>query len=111
MVKFIVVVRDIGSPRPAYWVEFDAPALPRVGDYMSIQRPDKPSRYGEGLVVRNVWWRLAHGGRRGFPDWPAKQRAGEVFVECDPAAHQYSNKSWLRMVESVHDGDQMRPSA
>ena len=109
MVTFIVVVREAGSPRPAYWVEFDAPALPRVGDYLSIQRPDKPSRYGESLIVRNIWWRLAHQGRSGFPDWAVNRRPGEVFVECDSTAHQYSNKSWLRMVESVHDGERASP--
>ena len=99
MAQFIVVVREIGSLKPDYSLLFEASELPREGDYISIQRPDKPSPFGEDLVVRKVWWRLAHPETGGVADEPKIGSVEEIFVECDPASGPYSSKQWLDTVE------------
>ena len=46
--------RDDDVSRPAA-------GLPRLlGEYISIQRPDKQPPFGEDLIVGKVWWRLGH---------------------------------------------------
>jgi hypothetical protein len=60
MVRVNVVVREAGRLKPDYSLDFELPEVPKVGSYISIQRPDKPEPYGEDLIVRQVWWRLWH---------------------------------------------------
>jgi hypothetical protein len=56
----LVVRKPGGSEEVDYWLKFNVPQVPCVGDYISIQRPDKPPPYGEDMIVRHVWWRLSH---------------------------------------------------
>lgn len=103
MIKFIIVVREPGSLKPDYSLEFEAAELPREGEYISIQRPDKQRPYGEDMVVRNVWWRLAHPETEGFTDKPKTGSVDEIFVECEPASSPYSSRHWLRVVEGARE--------
>lgn len=94
MAEFIVCVREPGSLEIDYALNFEAPELPRIGDYISIQRPDKPAPFGEDMIVRAVWWRLFHPEVDGFA---AEQKVGgvtEIFVECEPALSPYSSENW-----------------
>jgi len=101
MVRVIIVVREAGDIKPDYSLHFDLPEVPRIGSYISIQRPDKRKPFGEDLIVRHVWWRLNH------PETAAsyesgKQKIGdveEIFVECDPAIGPYSSDQWRRSLE------------
>src|SRR5688500_14913549 len=95
MIKFIVVVRELGQFKPDYSLEFEASALPREGDYISIQRPDKDRPFGEDLLVRKVWWRLSHPETAGFASTPKTGKLDEIFVECDPAIGPYSSDAWI----------------
>lgn len=103
MIKFVVVVREIGSVKPDYSLHFEAPEVPREGEYISIQRPDKPSPFGEDLLVRKVWWRLTHPETAGFADDVKVGGLEEIFVECDPASGPYSSKQWLQTVQRARD--------
>ncbi|MBB4373570.1 hypothetical protein GGD63_006393 [Bradyrhizobium sp. cir1] len=60
MTRAIVVVREVGKLNPEYSLEFDLPEVPRVGSYISINRPDNPEPYSEDMIVEKVWWRLHH---------------------------------------------------
>lgn len=97
MVKIILVVREVGSLKPDYSLNFEMPQVPAVGDYISVQRPDRPEPYGEDVIVRQVWWRLKHPTTSGFDaDPPRVGSVGEVFVECDVAVGPYASEDWLR---------------
>lgn len=102
MVKFTVLVRDTGSQDPDYSLDFEAPSLPREGDYLSIQRPDKEPPYGEDLVVRCVWWRLAHPETTGVTsEEPKVGGVTEIFVECDQVVGPYSSDAWRDRLTSA----------
>jgi hypothetical protein len=103
MVHVIVVVREIGRPKPDYRLKFELPAVPTIGSYISIQRPDHPEPFGEDMIVRQIWWRLRHpqpaiGGSAG------EDKTGqttEIFVECEQAIGPYSNSQWRRRLEEA----------
>ena len=97
MVKFLVVVREPHRLKPDYSLEFEAPLLPREGDYLSIQRPDHERPFGEDMIVAKVWWRLAHPETDGFgSEPPLVGSLDEMIVECVPATGPYSSDEWLR---------------
>ncbi|MGE8126840.1 hypothetical protein ACQKQD_07670 [Methylobacterium sp. NPDC080182] len=104
MPQVIVVIRESGRLKPDYSLVFDLPDVPRVGDYISIQRPDKRPPYGEDAVVRKIWWRLKHPETAGVTSGePKVGSATEIFVECDPAISPYSSDSWRRQLETARD--------
>lgn len=102
MVGIILVVREFGRLKPDYSLSFEVPAIPRAGDYLSIQRPDEPEPYGEDMIVRQVWWRLRHPETSGFAV-DGEEKVGdshEVIVECEPATGPYSSDKWLKSLGS-----------
>ena len=104
MVRVIVVIREVGRIAPDYSLDFDLPEIPRIGDYISIQRPDHRAPFGEDLIVRQVWWRLDHPETRGITPSDQTTKVGkmrEIFVECDAAIGPYSSDNWRRSLE-VH---------
>jgi len=104
MPQIIVVVRELGRVKPDYWLPFDVPEVPAVGSYLSIQRPDRREPFGEDLIVRHVWWRLAHPETGSIGSDPPKVGSlTEIFVECDPALSPYSSDHWRKMLEAARD--------
>jgi hypothetical protein len=64
-----------GGGETDYSLEFDLPALPRTGDYISIQRGGKTG--AETFVVRRSWWNLtvdANGSNGAL---------SELWIECE----------------------------
>lgn len=103
MVKITVVVREPGTFKPDFFLDFEVPEVPRIGDYISIRRLDQREPYGEDVIVRQVWWRLRHPETHGFQS-SEKQAVGElveIFVECDPALSPYSSESWRKSLSHV----------
>lgn len=95
MVKFLVVVREPGRMEPDYSLEFEAAALPREGDYLSVQRPDHERPWGEDMIVAKVWWRMSYPGTGPIAlDPPEVGRLEEIFVDCVPAIGPYSSDRW-----------------
>lgn len=102
MIRVTIVVREIGRLKPDYSLDFDLPEVPRSGDYISIQRPDKPEPFGEDLIVRKVWWRLDHPETNGFgSDQPKIGSVREMVVECEVALGPYSSDDWRRLAEGA----------
>lgn len=102
MMRFTVVVREIGSFSPDYSLEFEAGALPRAGDYLSVRRPDVEGPcFGEDLIVRRVWWRLDHPETAPIADDVKVGRLNEIFVECDPALGPWSTDRWRQRLEAA----------
>ena len=95
MVRITVVVREIGRLKPDYSLDFDLPKVPKVGDYISIQRPDKDEPFGEDMIVRQIWWRLKHPETRTHTTGDVKVGSlTEIYVECEPALGPWSSKDW-----------------
>lgn len=96
MVNVIVVIREVGRLKPEYSLTFELPEVPRVGDYISITRPDTPEPFSEDVVVRKIWWRLHHPETAGSvsADDVKSGSLKEIFVECDQAIGPYSLDSW-----------------
>ena len=38
MLKIVLVIREAGRLKPDYSLQVEVPELPRVGDYISVQR-------------------------------------------------------------------------
>ena len=102
--KFIVVVREIGRNSPDYSLEFEAPVLPSVGDYLSIHRPDKEHGHTEDLIVRHIWWRLHHPETGSMASEPAKVgNVVDIQVECDQAIGPHSLDRWRSTLEAARE--------
>jgi hypothetical protein len=102
MIQAIVVVREIGKLKREYSLEFEFPELPKVGDYISIHRPDLRKPLGEDLIVKAIWWQLEHSETHGY----SNSKAGtvrEIFVECDVAIGPYASEAWRTKVEAAKE--------
>lgn len=100
MIRVCIIVREPGLSTPDYSLDFDLPALPQRGDYISVQRPDKPRPYGEDMIVREIWWRLDHPETGGVATTPPKTgKLHEIMIECEPATSPYSSDRWREVVE------------
>jgi hypothetical protein len=100
MPKVTIVIRELGRAKPDYSLDFDLPELPRIGDYLSIHRPDKPEPFGEDIIVRRIWWRLEHPETRTVTSGTPKIGGlKEIMVECEPAIGPYSSDAWRTQLE------------
>lgn len=107
--RVVVVVREVGNVKPDYSLDFDLPAVPKAGDYISIQRPDKPKPYGEDVIVKQVWWRLEHPETSGFGiGQPKIGKVEEVIIECEPAIGPWSSDQWRDSLERQRERGEVR---
>lgn len=101
MVRVIVIVREIGRLSPDYGLPFDLPEIPKVGDYISVFRPDATTRT-EDVIVRHVWWQLDSPER--LDDLSTREpRAGkikEITLECDVAVGPWAGDHWLKLADA-----------
>ncbi len=97
MFRVHVIVREAGGLKPEYGLDFDLPELPRVGSYISVQQSGDRSGKTEDLIVRQVWWRVAHPDRDAprapYPPTTTGYMSG-VVVECAKALGPNSTSSW-----------------
>jgi hypothetical protein len=101
MIKFTIVVRELDNLNPDYWLNFEAPSVPNIGTYISINRLDERKPLGEDLIVRQVWSRFHHPETHGFASGPpATGKLVETFVECDQALGPYSSPKWRKRLEA-----------
>lgn len=90
-----IIVREFGTRKPDYGLYFEIPELPKVGDYVSIQRPDNAGEWGEDLIVRHIWWRLNHPETGGAVTGNEKiGSVKEIYIECDKALGPWSSDRW-----------------
>ncbi|WP_425397303.1 hypothetical protein [Aeoliella sp.] len=57
--KVTLLIVPPGGGELDYMLDFDLPAIPRVGDYLSIQRAGGSPGF-EYFIVRRTWWSLEH---------------------------------------------------
>jgi hypothetical protein len=80
-----------GGGEADYVLDFDLPAIPRPGDYISVMRPNQSGT--EDFIVRRTWWTLK------YPDAPTVQTSTtlvrgtteDVVIECEFARGPYSS--------------------
>lgn len=94
MPKVILIVREPGRLKPDYSLDMDLPEIPHVGSYISVQRPDNASPWGEDMIVRAVWWRLDYPGTIALAREGDIGKVNEVYVECDMATGPWSSDHW-----------------
>lgn len=98
MSEVTIIVREAARLKPDYSLSFELPSVPSVGDYISITRPDTPEPWSEDVVVRKVWWRLAHPETATVTSGAQKVgKVTEVFVECDIAEGPYASDHWRKV--------------
>lgn len=98
--RWLLVVREVPQMTPDYSLVFDTPELPRVGDCLSVRRPDKLYGHTEDVIVRNIWWRLDHPETGSVSsEEPKVGSIADIQVECDPALGPHSSDSWRAIYE------------
>lgn len=102
MVRATIVVREIGRASPDYSLDFDLPEVPRVGDYISIYRPDS-KLHSEDLVVRHVWWKLDHPETAAVVTDKKLGKVRELFIECDQALGPHARDNWRETLVAAQD--------
>jgi hypothetical protein len=102
MVAVIVVVREIDRTKPEYSLHFELPELPRIGDYISVYRPDSQF-HTEDLVVRHIWWHLQYDDTRGVVESGHEHvgKVREIMIECDQAIGPHSRDRWRQTLTNA----------
>lgn len=79
-----------------YSLDFELPAIPQPGDYITVQRDGESGT--EDFIVRRTWWYLKypHGAVVGRAQGDEKGSVREIGVECEFATGPYSSESHKR---------------
>jgi hypothetical protein len=96
MPRATVVIRELNRDKPDFSLDFDLPEVPKVGDYISIFRPDFSLR-SQDVIVRHVWWHLSSPEEGSHSD--GQPRVGwvqDIMIECDVALGPYASEDWRR---------------
>jgi len=94
-----------GGGEADYSLDFDLPAIPRAGDYITIARPDQLGT--EDFKVRRTWWTLE------FPDSQPYKTSDDstqgtvksIVVECEFAKGVFSSEEHKRACEGYGAGE------
>jgi len=93
MPKVTIAVREIGRKKLDYQIVFDLPEVPKVGDYISVTRPDDQP-WTEDYVVRKVWWQLHYPHTGGFANGDERGSLSEIVVVVEQAIGPQSADRW-----------------
>jgi hypothetical protein len=101
MMKARFVFVPPGGGEADYGLDFDVPAPPQNGDYISITRPDDPART-VNFIVRRTWWSLHYPGTETYKTAGSGPtgRVVDVMVECEYAKSPLSTDAHLKMCEA-----------
>ena len=101
--EIFVVVKSSREIKAEYQVKIKVPAVPRIGETITIQRVDnngdtithksEDENLGfyveqESLIVRDIHWTMA------YPKNDTQKSSGkvsEIYVVCDPAIAKYDS--------------------
>lgn len=88
-----------GGGEAEYTLEFDLPAVPRSGDYISIKRPGQNGT--EDFMVRRAWWWLwtPEVNAAVIEDEPMIGQVEDLVVECEFAIGPFSDEQHLRTAQ------------
>jgi hypothetical protein len=81
-----------------YSLDFELPAVPRPGDYITIARKGAKSVGSEDFIVRRTWWYLEYPDEDSYHDKQSQVtgRTVDIGVECEFAHGAYSSDSHKR---------------
>jgi hypothetical protein len=60
LIRATLVFVPPGGGEADYSLDFDLPAVPQPGDYVSIVRGDRNPAHYEDFIVRRTWWHLEY---------------------------------------------------
>ncbi len=105
--KAFVIIRETKRMKASFSLAFDLPILPRVGDYISVFRGEKKF-HSEDVVVRKIWWHLAHPDATACTSSSNDVTGGirEVFIECDLALGPNPCNDWRSYTEAARNKGQ-----
>lgn len=93
MPKVTIAVREIGREKLDYQIVFDLPEVPKVGDYISVTRPDD-APWTEDYIVRKVWWQLDYPHTGGYSTGDERGKPTEIVVIVEQAIGPQSADRW-----------------
>ena len=101
-----------GGGEANYSLDFDLPALPRVGDYLSITRPGETGTYD--FKVRQIWWHLDYPDNKPYrivdEDPVVYGSVKELVVECEFAIGPSSCEEHKRECKGMRGITKIEPS-
>ncbi|MBC7527929.1 MAG: alpha/beta hydrolase [Chthonomonadaceae bacterium] len=89
--KATLIIVPPGGGKYLYSLDFELPAIPQVGDYISVRRPGQEGT--EDFIVRRNWWELQYPNLVGEGSGVGK--VNFLLVECELAKGINSNPSHL----------------
>lgn len=101
-----------GGGESDYSLAMNMPALPRAGDYISVQRPPfqgKEEHVGlQDFIVRRVWWSCEYPDDGSGTHTAENQPVGscEAWIECEFAIGPMSSEAHKR---AAHTGKARSP--
>lgn len=102
MPKVTIAVRDIGRHKLDYQIVFDLPEVPKVGDYISVTRPDD-APWTEDYIVRKVWWQLDYPHTGAYATGDERGKLSDIVVIVEQAIGPQSADRWRDGLERQRD--------
>lgn len=89
-----------GGGEADYGLDFDLPAVPQPGDYISVRRPGEIGT--SDFIVKRAWWGLSYPTSESdlSTNHNRKGSLNSIVVECEFAKGPYSTPSHTRACES-----------
>jgi hypothetical protein len=101
-VKFSLLFVPPGGGETDYQLEFELPAPPQPGDYISVRREDTKDLGTEDFIVRRTWWSLTYPGSAAHDsaDGLTSGELTDAYVECEFAEGPFSSER--HKINSAH---------
>lgn len=82
-----------------YQLDFELPAIPQTGDYISVMRPGRDGT--SDFIVRRTWWHLDYPNNElyGTAGNSAFGTVRSIVVECEFAEGSFSSEEHKRSLE------------
>lgn len=106
--QIYLVVVPAGGGEAEYTLTMEVPAVPQVGDYITVTRdykkgpPDDDYIGSEDFIVRRVRWSFTYpdDGIMIHTEGEEPVGKGKVYVECEMAIGSFSSKAHRRSADA-----------
>lgn len=92
-----------GGGEADYSLDFEMPAIPRPGDYISVMRPGDDGT--SDFIVRRTWWTMDFPNNDLYGDSknPVYGTVQQIAVECEFALGNYSGSAHKQSCEAYRN--------
>lgn len=99
MVECRLVIVPPGGGEADYSLDFDLPAVPRTGEFISVSRDDREYGY-ECFYVRSVWWEMSYPSSAAIATKDQKGKIKMIAIEAETARGPHMTKEHERMCDA-----------